>query len=58
MPCTYCVGAPDWVIKRFDYWTAYLKKNQAYLGTVVIALNRHVPDLFSATEMSWANCRS
>jgi len=50
MPCTYCVGIPDWIIKKFDYWTVYLKKNQAYLGSVIIALNRHVPDLFSATE--------
>ncbi len=50
MACTYCVGAPDWEIKKYTYWTAYLKKNQAYLGTTIIALNRHIPDLFSATK--------
>jgi len=54
MPCTYCVGIPDWIIKKYDHWTVYLKKNQAYLGSVIIALNRHVPDLFSATPEEMA----
>ncbi len=58
MPCTYCVGIPDWVIKKYNHWTVYLKKNQAYLGTVIIALNRHVPDLYSATSEEMAELQT
>ena len=54
MACTYCVGLPEWIIKRYDFWTVHLKKNQAYLGTMIIALNRHVPDLFSASPEEMA----
>ena len=49
MACTYCVGAPDFEIKRYSYWAVYLKKNQAYPGTCIVALNRHVGDLWQCT---------
>ena len=53
--CKFCNGELDkFLIKKFNYWTIYLNKNQSYLGRVYVVLNRHGPeDTIGLTEEEW-----
>ncbi len=53
--CIFCDGELEkFSIKRFNYWTVYLNKDQYYLGRVYVALNRHGPeDTVNLTKEEW-----
>jgi diadenosine tetraphosphate (Ap4A) HIT family hydrolase len=46
--CPLCCPRPD-VICKTDYWTVILNDNQATLGRVYFALNRHETDIAALT---------
>lgn len=50
MECSFCKKDRKFVIKKFEYWTFILHKNQAYLGRSLVILNRHTEDLFNITR--------
>lgn len=55
MECIFCKSSEleDALIKEYSYWKIYLHKNQAYLGRCMIALNRHLEDIFDINQQEF-----
>lgn len=50
MKCPLCNIKKELVIKKYKYWTLFINPNQCYLGRCKIKLNRHIIDLFDASQ--------